>query len=588
MPLRAVVRNPMAVNKHRLFGRSDRALIRWGRTLVWSALVWGAALAAFAEKRTATQLALESITAGELRSHVAYLANDALEGRLAGSPGAQAAAEFLADYLAKRNLRPAGLDGSYFQPFGKGYRNVLAVLPGAHSELRRELLVIGAHYDHIGRGQQGNSRGGVGQIHNGADDNASGVAGVLELVDAFLLLPDPPKRSLLFAFWDAEEIGALGSKHWVVHPTLPEHRSVFMIGLDMIGRLREEKLTLFGTRTSYGLRRLLSEHNQWVGLRLDFDWKLAPDSDHYSFIENQIPALLFHTGLHDDYHRPTDDLERIDAKGMERVVRLTFATAWTLANKDSSPTFRDEARRETPETLQAFFQRQPILPLRLGVVWSEQEFVGPGVRLVDVVPDLPAAKAGLRPGDHLLRLNGQELHSGPDLLRWVMTTPRTIDLVVLRPGQEKLLPFRIELSGQPMRLGFLWRTDDAEPGTAFITYVVPGSPAERAGLHPGDPIYQLDDHPWPTDETELEKRLATASETVRVVVEREGRIQTISLRLLPASSPGGPSPKPPTDHSHEIRKSSARPVCPNPTMAQVAPLRTRSQKMYATYVHLST
>lgn len=529
--MRTTVQRTRERNISLRFGLARNSLAGWVGILACAVLFGGLVSGALAEKRSATHAAVEAITNEDLRGHVAYLADDALEGRLAGGAGAQKAAEYLAQQLAKRSLQPAGVEGGYLQPFGKGYRNVLAVLPGSDPKLRREVIVLGAHYDHIGRGEEGKSRGGVGQIHNGADDNASGVAGLLELAKVFTLLPERPKRTVLFAFWDAEEIGAVGSKHWASQPTLPDHRVVFMLGLDMIGRLREETLTVFGTRTSYGLRRLLSEQNQWVGLRLDFNWKLAPNSDHYSFIERKIPALLFHTGLHEDYHRPTDDVDRIHFEGMAAVVRLAFWTSWTLANQEATAGFRDESAQETPETLQAMFQRRPILPLRLGVVWSEQEFLGPGVRLVEVVPDLPAARAGLRPGDHLLRLNGQELHSGPDLLRHVMTAPQAVDLVVLRPGEERLLQFRIELSGQPMRLGLLWRTDEAEPGTALVTYVVPGSPADQAGVRPGDYIYQLEDQPWPADETELKKHLQTAPKTIRLLVEREGRLRNTPIRL---------------------------------------------------------
>lgn len=511
--------------------------VRWAWRVCWAAIVCWCGSWAYGEKRSATQAALNSIRAQELRLHVAYLADDALEGRLAGSPGAQTAAEYLAQQLASWGLLPAGVDGSYFQPFGKAYRNVLALLPGRDPQLRHEVIVLGAHYDHIGRGEQGKTRGGVGQIHNGADDNASGTAGLLELAEAFALVSDRPRRTLLFAFWDAEELGALGSKHWVAQPTLPNHRVVVMIGLDMIGRLRQKQLTVFGVRSSFGLRRLLSEQNQSLGLQLDFNWKLAPNSDHYSFIEKKIPALLFHTGLHEDYHRPTDDVERIEFEGMAEVVRLAWLTSWALANQEHPPSFRDESAQETPETLRAILERRPELPLRLGVVWSEQEFPGPGVRLVEVIPGLPGSRAGLRPGDHLLRLNGQELRSGPDLLRYVMTAPRVVDLLVLRPGEQRLLEFRIELSGQPMRIGLLWRPDDAEPGAALVTYVIPGSPAEQAGIRPGDYIYQLQDQPWPTNETEFKDRLRAAPETIRLLVERQGRLRPLLIRLAPAPRP---------------------------------------------------
>ena len=139
------------------------------------------------------------------------------------------------------------------------------------------------------------SRGPVGHIHNGADDNGSGTSAVLKLAEAFSLLDEPPKRSILFAFWDAEEIGLLGAKHWLSQPTIRLDRVRLAVDIDMIGRLRDDRLTVYGTRTTYGLRRVVSEQSDGSDLRLNFSWALNPNGDHYPFFSHNIPVLLFHT-----------------------------------------------------------------------------------------------------------------------------------------------------------------------------------------------------------------------------------------------------------------------------------------------------
>ncbi len=179
------------------------------------------------------------------------------------------------------------------------------MLEGSDPDLKRDCILVGAHYDHVGYGTRRNSRGPWGYIHNGADDNASGVSGVLELAQAVTLLDSPPKRSILFALWDGEEKGLLGSKHWAAHPTVPLQDVVMAFNVDMIGRLRGNSVHVFGTRTARGLRRWASEANQLTDLLIDFSWELKANSDQFSFVERRIPTLMLHTGLHDEWHRPS-------------------------------------------------------------------------------------------------------------------------------------------------------------------------------------------------------------------------------------------------------------------------------------------
>ena len=241
-------------------------------------------------------------------------------------------------------MKPGGDRDTFAQSFQNGsYRNLLAVLEGSDPELKQEYVLVGAHYDHVGYGTSRNSRGPWGRIHNGADDNASGVSGVLETAQALTLLDQPPKRSILFAFWDGEEKGILGSKYWGSQPTVPLRAVTMAFNADMIGRLRSETLHVFGTRTAPGMRRWLSESNQLTDLRLDFSWELKAHSDHYPLVEHGIPALMLHTGLHDDWHRPSDDVDKINHEGISATTRLLFSLV--VERRISQAAFRFGANR---------------------------------------------------------------------------------------------------------------------------------------------------------------------------------------------------------------------------------------------------
>ena len=203
------------------------------------------------EKSSSYLAALESISTEDLRQHVDYLAGNALEGREAGTPGSRKAADYLQARLDHLKIRAAGEDGGFLQPFSPNFRNVLGLLEGSDPVLKNQVIIVSAHYDHVGYGTRENSQGPIGQIHNGADDNASGTSALLELSEAFDRLPQPPKRSILFACWDAEEMEMLGSIHWADHPTIPLDLVVAVVNMDMIGRLRDNRLTVYGSRTAY-------------------------------------------------------------------------------------------------------------------------------------------------------------------------------------------------------------------------------------------------------------------------------------------------------------------------------------------------
>ncbi len=472
-------------------------------------------------------MAFESIISRDLKRHAFYLAEDSFEGREAGSRGGYAAGAYLVREFARHNLQPAGDGGTYFQTFGSGYRNLLAILPGADERLKHEVVVVGAHYDHVGYGNASNSFGPTGYIHNGADDNASGTAALLELVEAFQQFPT--KRTILFALWDAEEKGLLGSKHWIEQPTLPLSRVKFAINMDMVGKLRDNKLELTGSRSSWGLRKLVARHNQ-QDLVVDFTWEIQENSDHYPFFARSIPILMPHTGLHGDYHRPSDDSEKLNPEGMERVVRFTFGVVEDLANADELPGFRAAARRETPELRKLVEAPQPPLPGRLGVGWEAEGSAGEGLLLTRVMPGTAAAKAGLRVGDRLMQLNGEPLTDGGRLIRLVqLANPQSV-FEVERQGEKFSL--QVTLDGNPVRVGLSWRMDEAEPGVAIVTRLAASSPATDAGLKQGDHIQAVNSKPFANSD-EFQQLLLAAAGECPVVFERAGKLHTAVLKLEP-------------------------------------------------------
>ena len=216
--------------------------------------------------------------------------------------------------------------------------NVAGYLPGGnHSE---EYVIVGAHYDHLGFGEQYSlAQEKAGTAHPGADDNASGTAGMIELA-RWLALQAPLRRGVLFVAFSGEEIGLLGSTHYTAHPLLPMDRAVAMLNMDMIGRLRDRKLTVGGASSAAGLRAILEQ----LGPRFSLDLKLDEDavygsSDHTAFKARSIPVLFFFTGLHADYHRPTDTVDKIDTKATARVVEFAGAVAVNLAQRSGRLAF---------------------------------------------------------------------------------------------------------------------------------------------------------------------------------------------------------------------------------------------------------
>lgn len=467
--------------------------------------------------------AVQSVSAAELQSHVDVLADDQFEGREAGTRGGAAAGVYIMKALVELDLKPAGLDGGYFQDFAGG-RNILAVLPGSDPELKNEYIVVGGHYDHVGYGNRSNSYGPFGYVHNGADDNASGVAGVLETAEALVESGLTPKRSILFAFWDGEEKGLLGSHHFVNHPTISLDAIAMAFNVDMIGQLRNQTLEVYGVRSAPGLRRLVSLNNLDPNLKLKYSWELKANSDHHSFLSQHIPTLMFHTGLHDRYHRPADDAHTVNRDGMEQVARLLVRSVAAAADLDERLPYRVQARFETEPQRELLEQPSAAPPARLGLAWKREEDQLTITHVAGV-----AANADMRVGDRILRFQGAEPPSDEQMRLVILGAAEPINWELQRG--EETLKISTTPVGPPSRIGVSWRADEADSSCVVITLIRTGSAAENAGLNVGDRILHVNGQTF-NGSDDLVQQLSTLPAPIEVLLERDGQVRQATLRPL--------------------------------------------------------
>ncbi|MBL8863431.1 MAG: M28 family peptidase [Planctomycetes bacterium] len=285
--------------------------------------------------------------------------------------------------------------------------NVLGLVPGVD---RSRVVVIGGHYDHLGWGGTGSLAPGVRAVHNGADDNASGTAVVLEVARRLAAGPPPP-CDVLVALWSGEELGLLGSEHWAAHPTVPLERVVAKINLDMVGRAESGKLQVLGAGSASEFPNWLAEAGPGAGLELAVNASssaLAGSSDHATFAKRKKPVLHLFTGLHTDYHKPTDDLERFEAEGAARVADLAHALVLRAAGTEElafvEPPPAPEGERRVQSLFNAWFGSVP-----------SYAFEGPGVKIDGTSSGSPAERAGFLAGDVLLALGDVEIESIYDL-----------------------------------------------------------------------------------------------------------------------------------------------------------------------------
>ena len=316
-----------------------------------------------------------TININDLYDHINILASDSLEGRETGKPGQKMAAAYIANHFKEIGIPPYKRK-TYFQKFKvKSKRhvckcddcdltffkrvfksnqiirgeNVLGFIEG--SDLKEELIIITAHYDHLGKHDS--------LIFNGADDDASGVAGAMEIAEAFMLAKKDgkgPRRSILIMPVSGEEKGLLGSKYYTDNPVYPLNNTIANLNIDMIGRLDDWHSTgnyvyLIGSnRLSYDLHNINEEvNNKYTKLELDYKYNDEEDpnryyyrSDHYNFAKNNIPVIFYFNGVHEDYHRPSDTIEKLDFSKIKTISKLVFLTAWELANREEKIKLRED------------------------------------------------------------------------------------------------------------------------------------------------------------------------------------------------------------------------------------------------------
>lgn len=263
----------------------------------------------------------KSITSKELSDHVNYLASEELQGRGTGAEGGRLARDYIVKKFKSYGLKPGGDTQTYTQKFsthaGDSW-NVVGYVEGSDPKMKAEVVVVGAHYDHLGSRRDGT-------FYPGADDNASGTAGVLEIAEAFSGKGIRLKRTVLFICFGAEEVGLLGSRHYCEHPRFPLEKTVAMLNLDMIARNDPDEVIFYGLTLSPALQKIVDEANS-SGMEVQ-KAGLSQSSDHYSFHVKGVPAIFVNSGMHPDLHMPTDTPDKCDFKKAEKITELVALTA---------------------------------------------------------------------------------------------------------------------------------------------------------------------------------------------------------------------------------------------------------------------
>jgi Zn-dependent M28 family amino/carboxypeptidase len=396
--------------------------------------------AASTGKSTTDQAA--PFTAARFREHVAFLASDDLQGRKAGSAGAAKAAEYVAARFKAAGLAPAGDDGTYFQAFslseGTKCRNVLGILPGK-GLLADQHVIVCAHLDHMGmrkleRGDSGDA------IYNGADDNASGVAALVLIAEDLARnrvgSADAPRRAIVFASFDAEELGLIGASRFAEDTPLRLEKTAVVLNFDMIGRLTRGRLFASDAETSADLARAIRDSAKDLGIPVETRLGGSYRGDQSVFLMRKIPAVHFYTGLHADYHEVSDELATLDCEGGARIAALGSRVARFAASHPG----RFEYRRINP----SFDTRRALLiARRIGVIPAQNAQAGRYPKVLFVFPGSLAARNGIKPGDEFMGINGVTFERLEDAILAAAGLRFDQDqrIAVLRGG--KTLDFRI-------------------------------------------------------------------------------------------------------------------------------------------------
>jgi acetylornithine deacetylase/succinyl-diaminopimelate desuccinylase-like protein len=382
-----------------------------------------------------------SPAAHRVLADVRFLADDRQEGRGVGTAGLERSGAYIRDGFARTGLQ------AFFQDFripadapavlhtalgGAPTRNVVAVLSGTSPSLRGEVVVIGAHYDHLGLGGFGAlDPDSTGRVHNGADDNASGTAALLEIARVLAARWPGPARTIVFVAFSGEELGTLGSSYFVQHAVPQPADSIYaMLNMDMVGRMRNARLQALGAATAKEFPALLDSLNTPAR----FDLRASGDgwgpSDHAVFFAARRPVLHFFTDLHDDYHRATDDWQKINAVGLAQVAQYVADLAWALATRPGPLTFVDAPRPQASAGGSGYGAYLGTIPDMTGSPG--------GVRITGVRAGSPAEVAGLKGGDIITAIGAKtvaNLYDMTDALRSHQAGD-TVLIVVKREGAD--------------------------------------------------------------------------------------------------------------------------------------------------------
>lgn len=375
-----------------------------------------------------------------MQEDVTFLASDSLGGRETGTEFEIKAANYIKERMQSIGLQSKGREGNFYQTFSFKPKN------DPHQEVKYvsgdstitgtnvigylnnqadKTVIIGAHYDHLGMGGEGSLYREGEAIHNGADDNASGVAVLLQLADS-LAKSEHKGNNYLFIAFSGEEIGLLGSNYFVKNPTIDLTKANYMINMDMVGRLREnETLSISGTGTTPIWPQVLNSTNP--GFKLVMKESGVGPSDHTSFYLQDIPVLHFFTGQHEDYHKPTDDPEKLNYEGMKMILNYIYDVIKEL---DGSTKLKfNKTKNESEEV--------PRFKVALGVV-PDYLFDGKGMRIDGVSEDRPAQKAGLQKGDVVIQLGDSTVTDMMSYMRALSTFEEgsTTKVVVARKGDK--------------------------------------------------------------------------------------------------------------------------------------------------------
>lgn len=379
--------------------------------------------------------------ANRIKKYLSYLASDKLEGRGTGTKGEQEAAKYLIKQFKKMGLQPKGDNGGYLQgfPARKGLPPNISYVQAANivgflDNSSDKTIVVGAHYDHLGKGDQGSSleANSNGFIHNGADDNASGTSGLLELARYLSKNKIKEKHNFLFILFSGEELGLIGSKFYCDNATIDLKSVNFMLNMDMIGRYREEKgLTIGGYGTSSFWGKNIPEITKNQEVKYNIDSAGVGPSDHTSFYLKNIPVLFFFTGAHQEYHKPTDDANLINYEGEVKILNLAKAV---IDKAEESPKLDFVQVANNPHAGNA----RSSFKVTMGII-PDYAFDKGGVKVDGVTKGRPAEKAGLQAGDIIMKLGENSTNDVQEYMKALgkFEKGQTIDAEIKR-GTEKV------------------------------------------------------------------------------------------------------------------------------------------------------